>query len=226
MKLTAAPLLALLALVTGAALSAAPPVQPAPQLLIDPGHGGVDRGVSLDGFNEADYCLALAQDLQQRLKAVGVAAALTRDSDQSLSLSARVQLADQLQPQAFISLHVNASYQQGASGPRIFVPAAGSVDDAVAPLWEQASRLHAKESRDLGEAVAKSLDALGGHHVQVLKMGLFRGLLVPACVVELGFATDPAGLAGFKDAAQRKALAGRLAEGLAHYLKEAGHAAP
>lgn len=217
---------ALLAIAGGLLAAGLRAAAPAPQVLIDPGHGGTDAGVVVGFFREADYALALGKALVKQLKAAGIESALTRDSDQSLSLSARVEAANRLLPQAMISLHVNASYQQGASGPRIFVPSDGAVDDALAPLWEQASRLHAKESRALGEAVARSLGATSGRPVQVLKMGLFRGNLVPTCVVELGFATDKAALRGFQDDAQRQATAQRLAHGLSNFLAGGSHASP
>jgi N-acetylmuramoyl-L-alanine amidase len=215
----------LLALLLAAPLLAqAAAAPPRAAVLLDPGHGGNDPGVQLGGFKEADYALALAQDVAERLKGLGIVSQLTRDSDQSLSLSARVALAGQLKPDLLLSLHVNASYATGASGPRIFVPAEGPVDDAVAPLWEQASRLHAKDSKALGLALARGLGVNGPRPVQSLKMGLFRGLAVPACVLECGFATDPASLAAFKDPAKRGELASHIAGALAHYLREGAHA--
>jgi N-acetylmuramoyl-L-alanine amidase len=199
------------------------PRQALPLVLIDPGHGGADAGVVLEGFREADYTLALAKDLAGHLAAQGIDARLTRDRDQALSLSARVDLANRLQPVAMISLHVNAAFQPQAQGARVFVPAEGAVDEPEAPLWEQAARLRARESRALGTAVARSLDLRIARPVQVLKLGLFRGLSVPVCMVETAFASHPESLAGLKDAGQRQALAERLAQGIIRYVG-GGHA--
>lgn len=217
---------ALLALWASAAMAAAPAQPAGPAVLIDPGHGAPDLGVQADGFDEAGFVLALGQDLAKALKASGIEAQLTRDSAEGLSLGARVRLANQLRPKAMLSLHVNASFQQAAQGPRLFVPEEGAVDEPASPLWEQAARLRARDSRSLGLALARSLGATGPRPVQTLKMGLFRGLAVPVCVVELGFATDAEALAGFKDPARRQALAQRLASGLRSYLQEAGHGQP
>lgn len=187
-------------------------------VLIDPGHGGEDPGVVAEGFREADFTLALAKDLAVRLRQAGLEARLTREADRGLSLSARVQMANQMRPKVLVSLHANASFQRGAQGARVFVPAEGPVDDPVAPLWEHAARLQARASRELGLAVAAALGQRGPRAVQVLKMGLFRGLAVPACVVELGFASDPASLAELKDPAWRAGVAERLAASLAAHL--------
>lgn len=194
-------------------------------VLIDPGHGGDDPGVKAGKLHEADLCLALAKDLAATLGKAGLQARLTRDSDQSLSLSARVELADQLRPDVFISLHFNDAFQKEASGPRIFVPAEGKVDDRDAPRWEEAARVHAADSKALGEALAHALGLRGARPVQTLKLGLFRGLLVPVAMVETGFAGNAADLHAISDSNARRSLAQQLANGIQAYLSEAGHAA-
>jgi N-acetylmuramoyl-L-alanine amidase len=196
------------------------------QVLIDPGHGGSDPGVQAEGLREADYALALAKDVSAALKARGLSSQLTRESDQGLSLSARVLLANSLKPVAMISLHINSSHSQGATGARLFVPAEGPVDDPVAPLWPQAARLRAKESKALGTALARALGVKAPRPVQSLKMGLFRGLAVPACVIECGFVGEPGALAAFKDASQRQALAERIAAALARFVRGEATDAP
>lgn len=200
-------------------LALAPGLRSAPLVLLDPGHGGADAGVSVQDFRESDFTLALAKRMEPLLEARGCAVKLTRDTDQTLSLTARVELANSLQPMALVSLHVNAAFQADAKGPRLFVPAASSkVDEADAPFWEQAAGMHAAASRTLGLCLAKSLGVTGPRSVQTLKLGLFRGLSVPACLVELDFATSPQSLADLKDPAAVDALAARLAGGIADYV--------
>jgi N-acetylmuramoyl-L-alanine amidase len=207
-----------------AAVAVPTPVHPA--VLLDPGHGGSDAGVVAGGLRESDLALTLAREVSEALKARDIVSQLTRDSDQDLSLSARVVLANSLKPAALLSLHLNNSYSQGATGPRLFVPGEGPVDDPVAPLWPQAARLRAKDSKALGLALARALSVGGPRPVQTLKMGLFRGLAVPACVLELGFAGDAAFVAELKDDAKRKALAGKIAAGLARFVHGEGADAP
>jgi N-acetylmuramoyl-L-alanine amidase len=187
-------------------------------VLLDPGHGGADPGVTVQDFHEADYVLALAGRMVPLLKARGCEVALTRDGDQYLSLTARVEMANALQPLAMVSLHVNAAFQSQAAGPRIFVPSEIKVDEPEAPLWEQAAGMHAAASRTLGLCVAKALGITGPRPVQTLKLGLFRGLSVPVCLVEVGFASHPEDLAALKDDAATEALAVKLAGGIADYV--------
>jgi N-acetylmuramoyl-L-alanine amidase len=189
-------------------------------IFLDPGHGGDDAGATEGPFQEAAYCLALAQDLGKRLVQDGYAVRYSRDSAAGLSLGARVALANAAHPDAVLSLHVNRSFQKGATGPRLFVPSEGPVDEPAAPLWEQVGRVHARESKALALALAKALGVRGGRPVQTLTMALFRGLQPPACVLELGFANDPSDLKALQDPGPRQQMLGRLAQGLEAFVAE------
>jgi N-acetylmuramoyl-L-alanine amidase len=186
-------------------------------ILLDPGHGGSDVGVQADGFKESEFSLDLARRLKPLLESRGLDVQLTRDSDVDLSPSARVAMANQLQPLALVSLHANAAFQAGARGVRIFVPAEGPVDEPEAPLWQQASRLKAVSSKSLGMSLARALGVSGPRPVQSLKLALFRGLSVPGCLLECEFATRPEGLAFLKDPAKREEMAQRLSTGIANW---------
>ncbi len=206
----------------------APPsaAHPAPVVLLDPGHGGTDPGVTAGGLRECDVTLALAQRVAALLKAAGVDARLTRDGDESLSVSARVAEANALQPEALVSIHVNAAFQTAARGPRLFVPAPGGPQDLPqAPLWREAADEHAAASRVLGLSLARALGVEGPRQVETLKLALFRGLSVPACLVEVGFATNPADLAALKDPSHLQTLAAELAHGIGGFLASPSGAA-
>ncbi|HTB34168.1 MAG TPA: N-acetylmuramoyl-L-alanine amidase [bacterium] len=186
-------------------------------ILLDPGHGGADAGVQAEGFKESDFTLDMARRMKPLLEARGLDVELTRDSDVDLSPSARVALANGLQPLALVSLHANAAFQAGAHGVRIFVPSDGAVDEPAAPLWQQASRLKASYSKSLGMGLARALGVGGPRPVQSLKLALFRGLSVPGCLVECEFASQPEGLAALKDPAKRDEMARRLSLGIANW---------
>lgn len=215
MRLLAALFAALLA---GAAQAAAPAQPPKAVVFLDPGHGGGDPGVREGAFTEADWSLALARDLAKQLKADGYAVLLSRDGAEGVSLQARVEAANAAGADVLLSLHANRSFQKEAGGPRLFVPAPGPVDVPEAPLWEQAGRVHARASRELAEDLARALGARGGRPVQTLKMAVFRGAAMPACVAELGFVNTPEGLRELTGSAERQDLLRRLAQGLEAFL--------
>jgi N-acetylmuramoyl-L-alanine amidase len=220
----------LLALLAGLSWGLAPlplraaVVAPKPVIMIDPGHGGSDRGVKIGGLEEASYVLDLSLKLAEALKKAGYDARLTRDQDITLTPASRTAMAAAAGALALVSLHINASYNAQARGLRVFVPAPGPVDEPAAPLWEQASRLQAVASRSLGQHIAAALGEAGGKSVQTLKLALFRGLTVPAAQVELDYASNPAALVELKQASKQDELAAKLAQGIDQFAQEAAHA--
>jgi N-acetylmuramoyl-L-alanine amidase len=212
-----------LALFLAATARAAAPAKPL--VMLDPGHGGADHGVTVDGFDEASYSLALAQKAGAALRKQGLDVRLTRVGDAELGIESRTAQANASGALALVSLHANYSYNTLARGLRVFVPPAGPVDETAAPLWEQASRLHSAESKRLGLQLAASLGQKEGKAVQSLKLALFRGLKIPAAQVELDFASNPQGLAALADPAALDAAAEKLALGIAAYVRDSSGAA-
>lgn len=79
-------------------------------VVIDPGHGGKDPGATgALGTMEKDITLDVARRLKERLDHnEGLNIYLTRETDETLSLSDRVKFANAVGADLFISIHVNA----------------------------------------------------------------------------------------------------------------------
>ena len=73
------------------------------KVVIDPGHGGDDAGLSLGGSSESQLTLQLATDLVQALEARGYEGTLTRQSDRHIPLETRSNSG--VGVPLFISLH-------------------------------------------------------------------------------------------------------------------------
>ncbi len=76
-------------------------------VVIDPGHGGYDKGIRTGGSSESDLVLSFAKDLAQALAKRGKKVSLTRKSDHVLSIRERVNLVRQRLPDAVISIHMS-----------------------------------------------------------------------------------------------------------------------
>ena len=80
-----------------------------PLIVLDPGHGGIDRGaIGVGQAQEKDVVLAFARELKAKLDALGrYRVVLTRDRDVFVSLGDRVKLAQKLGAALFISIHAD-----------------------------------------------------------------------------------------------------------------------
>jgi N-acetylmuramoyl-L-alanine amidase len=76
-------------------------------VLIDPGHGGVENGAEGHGIPEKTINLAVAKHVVDDLNADGVRALLTRTGDYRVTLTERANIAHALNPKALVSVHHN-----------------------------------------------------------------------------------------------------------------------
>ena len=79
------------------------------RIVLDPGHGGADTGVSsLDGVTEKDLVLEIARELRSHLvDSLGARVVLTRNDDADVALENRTAVANQRRADLFLSLHVS-----------------------------------------------------------------------------------------------------------------------
>src|SRR5262245_10658055 len=90
-------------------------------IVIDPGHGGQDKGVTLPGgMVEKDATLdmarALRTALQQRL---GARVILTREGDDDVSVTRRAEIANESNADLFLSVHLDAQGSLRSGGFRV-----------------------------------------------------------------------------------------------------------
>jgi N-acetylmuramoyl-L-alanine amidase len=90
-------------------------------IVIDPGHGGPDVGVTgPGGTREKDYVLNLARRLKTAVESrLGLRVLLTRDGDELVPVDRRTSLANNNKADLFISLHANASRHSDTRGAQV-----------------------------------------------------------------------------------------------------------
>jgi len=184
--------------------------KPAPQVLLDPGHGGADPGLAVGGLREKDLTLDLARRVAARLPG----SRLTRAKDETLPLEARL-----LQAQT-ASVVVSFHMTQG-SALNLYLPKARSAPLAqnaeallkTAPK-EQAAllKVYAGDPRLLAEALARAFSALG--LVVAQAEGPYALTDVPGAAVVL-----EVGVERLKTPEDREALAQAVARGIRQYLE-------
>jgi N-acetylmuramoyl-L-alanine amidase len=159
------------------------------RIVIDPGHGGGDNGVSVpDGvlrWAEADIAYDLAARLEGRLANAGMRVHLTRGPlpSERLSESDRASLANELGADLLISLHLDGHPNPNASGVATYHY--GQYGDAgvTSTIGE---RLAALVQREI---VART--GLRDCRIHAKTWDLLRLTRMPAVRVEVGYLTSP-----------------------------------
>src|SRR5215471_19845796 len=104
-------------------------------VMIDPSHGGEDKGAALGGkILEKDLTLALARELRRELEGRGIPARLLRESDATLSLERRAEIANEEHASMYIALHAGPP----GNGVRVYMPLLPSAPAPSGPFlrWE------------------------------------------------------------------------------------------
>lgn len=112
------------------------------RIVVDPGHGGPDRGVMVAGVAEADLTWDLARRLVGRMSATGMEAILSRREDTCPPEAERAAFANSTGADLVLSLHTDANRSMHAQGIATFHFGNGSgatstVGEALAGLIQR-----------------------------------------------------------------------------------------
>ncbi len=119
-----------------ATLSWADVEAPVGLVVIDPGHGGIDKGaIGPRGIKEKDLTLKVAKALAVVLREkLGLTVILTREDDTFIPLGERTEVANSRGANLFISIHVNAAKSSRASGIETFFLSYDATDEEAVRL--------------------------------------------------------------------------------------------
>ena len=186
-------------------------------IAIDPGHGGPDPGATRGDLLEKDIVLDLGLELRDLLQGTGAITYLTRDTDTDLAdqnpqvsggrkrkdILRRVDLVNEWQPDAVLSLHVNAIGSSRWRGAQVFYQADNPASEELA--------------NTIQAALAKVLKNTN----RMPKPGDYRILTdsqVPAVLIEVGFISNPEEAALLANADYRSKIVWAIYLGLYNWL--------
>lgn len=182
-------------------------------VLIDPGHGGDDPGALGHGYREADINLAVANRLDRVLRGRGHLPLLTRASDTTLGLPARVRMENRARPDLFLSIHCNAATHAGAQGFELFTsPGITASDWAAAAIYRAWERTF-PEGRTRPDWADGFPDKEAAFYV-LTRTG------AAAVLVELGFISNYQEALWLADGTAQELMARALADGIEAARKE------
>ena len=218
----------------------APPNRPLRVLVLDPGHGGADSGyVATGGPREKDLTLQLARLLkarvQQRLPEVRVV--LTRDGDTDPTTLQRVELANRMRGDLYLSLHFDGVPGTAARGVTATVAPPLGFDAETAfgdesgvrgpggsrPLalvpWRDAAGRYASDSRGVAELLLAALGAGEESHTRLRQARVLplEGANMPSVMLECGMLSNAVDRSKLSDPKGLAARADVLASALERY---------
>ncbi|HVR30979.1 MAG TPA: N-acetylmuramoyl-L-alanine amidase [Thermoanaerobaculia bacterium] len=217
-------------------------------IVLDPGHGGSEQGaIGPAGTEEKELTLILAKALKRKLEErLAVHVVLTRSEDADLPLDTRTALANQIQGDLFISIHLNASPATSAHGAETYFLAIQPSDERARLaaeaenrsaqaagratssgeeglqllLWDLAQSQHLAASQRLATLIQDELNrALGlpDRGVRQAPFAVLMGATMPAVLLELGFISNPAEEARLLDPAYRADLLDAVARAVVRF---------
>ncbi len=223
-------------------------------IALDPGHGGEDPGaVGPGGTREKDVVLRLAHRLRERINASSVngnamRAYLTRDADFFVPLHVRVQKAQRVQADLFVSLHADAFFTPRPQGASVFALSQGGASSTAArwmaakenkadqigglnvkthdaqvkhALFDMSTTAQIKDSLQLGGAMLGEIGRVGKLHkarVEQASFAVLKAPDIPSVLVEAAFISNPEEEIKLNSDEYQEQLASALMRGIEGYF--------
>ena len=202
-------------------------MMPVTTVVLDPGHGGHDRGATSKFGFEKDFALDVALRARTLLESEGYKVVMTRATDVFIPLEQRPAVANNIPNSIFVSIHFNSSSTNAdARGFEIF---------SLAPRGAPSTNDAMPRERDLREEPGNPVDmpsgALAGSvfhallgHVPMVDRGVkharfavLRLCTQPAVLIECGFVSNNAESTLISSSAWRAHVAEAIVDGVANY---------
>lgn len=197
-------------------------------VILDPGHGGTDKGASsAGGLREKEVALDLAKRVRNKLRSTALTVRMTREKDRYVGLSARSEKATRWKADVFVSIHVNSASDKTVSGFETYVltsPGFGSTAEPgrVAAGACTGNRYN-ESSMVLGFCLQRNILACtrgtdrGVKHAGFL---VLKNVPCPSALVECGFVSNPKDTAKMVQSQYLDQVAEGIARGVQAYLSK------
>lgn len=170
-------------------------------IVIDAGHGGGAPGAVSGNQYEKNITLGIVQQVKamfDRADDQKIGVYYTRLDDSNPSLSDRVNLANQLDADLFLSVHINSL--KGHTGV-----------EGVEVMYNELAPDTAFDTKDFAQiCLDETVDATGAKKRRLIdgnKIYIIRNSDAPAALIEVGFMNNPKELASLTDPAYQKKAA-------------------
>lgn len=166
------------------------------------GHGGKDPGAVGNGLKEKVLTLAIAKACRDTLKRHGVTVKMSRETDTTEGLAARIKECNAFNPDLAADIHINAG---GGDGAEVYHSKKSTDDDKLAKNILDAIVAIGQNSRGL-----KTRTLTDGRDYY----GFIRQIKAPAVLVECAFIDNKKDIKILDTAAEQKAMGVAIAKGI------------
>lgn len=180
---------------------------------IDAGHGGNPGALDYTGkYHEADQTLAISNHLAAYLSNAGAVVYMTRTANNEVSLETRRFMNQQIKPDLFISIHLNAAENKSRSGTSTYYftpfsqPLASCINNRLVSIFSQCYR----DNPDMLKNVN------GGD--RYYPFFVTRTDVCPSVLVEVGFITHALESKYLIDPAYHQAFGKAIFDAVGDYL--------
>lgn len=177
-------------------------------IMLDSGHGGNDTGCNRGDIYEKDINLAITMRLKKLLEDKGYQVIMTRETDVYVSLEERTDMANQRQPDIFVSIHQNSMENDTESnGIETHYYELPDIDSQKLAETIQNALIKTTSARDRGIFDDRGLYVL-------------KNTTIPACLVETGFLSALDEGKRLSETDYQKKIADGIAQGIENYLNK------
>ncbi len=200
-------------------------------IIIDPGHGGSDTGVTANGLSpEKEITLSIAAKLRQVLRQAGFNAYVLRSQDTTMSPTDRLAAANKAGGDLVVSLHVGGSSDESIEGAACFsydsagITFEGESGGRISPHnvygdWSKSTRFDLARflSGKIRDRLVRHLSARD-RGVRPLPLLPLRFMVYPAVLVEVGMLSNPTEGPKLSTSAYQEAAARSIANGIVDFF--------
>ncbi|MEI7590261.1 MAG: N-acetylmuramoyl-L-alanine amidase [Deltaproteobacteria bacterium] len=198
-------------------------------IVIDPAHGGEDKGVILTNkVSEKDITLKIARFVKEEMDKDGlIKVKLTRLDDRNISTKERHDFVATVNPSAFVSIHLNAGFDKKTTGFEIFFVGSiaklnGQSEESEAILKDMQQNRYINEGIKIASAIEKTLSESfpkRSRGIQQITSPTLEGIKIPTVIVEVGFASNVDEANKLQKESEQRKIAKAISSGLRKALK-------
>ncbi|UZQ49222.1 N-acetylmuramoyl-L-alanine amidase family protein [Clostridium kluyveri] len=178
-------------------------------IVLDPGHGGIDKGTSYGNMEEKNITLKIAKYAETYLSGKGNVVFLTREEDKLLALDEIGNIVNSSYADAFVSIHVNSLNDKDFKG--------------ITTLYYDLNGYQKEERIKLANSIEKECvknDGWESRGIRRQNLAVLRYSKIPGVLVECGFITNEEDRKRLSNEKVLKKLAENISNGIINYLDE------